>query len=53
VRAAFDRLVRGNPRLARAVLSVLEIVASSDRQRAMQLVEAVSAVVLACPERAP
>ena len=53
VRAAFDRLVRENPRLARAVLSVLEIVASADRQRAIYLVEALSAVVVASPRRAP
>lgn len=43
--AAFRALVRQNPRAASAVLDVLQIVANSNRRRAMQLVEAVSMVV--------
>lgn len=51
--AAFGHLVRENPRRAAAVLAVLEIVAEAGRSRAIHLVEAVSAVVVASPERAP
>jgi hypothetical protein len=51
MRAAFRDLVRQNPRLATAVLAVLEIVAGADRRRAMRLIEAVSTAVLASPER--
>jgi hypothetical protein len=52
MRATFARLVAQNPGLASAVLAVLEIVASVDRPRAMELIEAVSAVVLHSPKRA-
>jgi hypothetical protein len=45
MRAAFDRLVRRNPRGAHAVLMVLEIVAKSDRGRAMRLIKAVAMIV--------
>ena len=52
-RATFDRLVVQNPRLATAVLTVLKIIASVNRQRAMQLIEAVSTVVMVSPSKAP
>lgn len=53
MRATFARLVSQNPRLATAVLAVLKLIASANRQRAMQLIEAVSAVVVASPARVP
>lgn len=46
-------LVLENPRLATAVLVVLEIVAGADRRRKMRLIEAASRVVLASPRRTP
>ena len=52
-RAMFDRLALQNPRLATAVLAVLKILAGANRQRAMQLIEAVSAIVMASPRKAP
>ena len=45
MRAAFNALVRQNPRAASATLDVLEIVASANRRRATMLVEAASTVV--------
>ena len=45
MRAAFRDLVAQNPRAASAALDILEIVASANRRRAMQFVEAVSTVV--------
>lgn len=45
MRDAFRALVKQNPRAASATLDVLQIVASSDRQRAVRLVEAASTVV--------
>ena len=45
MRGAFRDLVRQNPRAASAVLDVLEIVAHSNRRRAMSLVEAASMLV--------
>jgi hypothetical protein len=53
LRTTFNRLVRENPQLAGAVLAVLNLIAGADRRRAMQLVEAVSTIVLASPTRAP
>ena len=49
--ATFGDLVRENPRLAAAVLAVLEIIAEAGRPRAIRLVEAVSMVVHAIPEQ--
>ena len=51
--ATFERLVRENPRLGHAVLEVLRIVATVDGPRAMELIEAVSAVVLHRPASLP
>jgi hypothetical protein len=45
MRTAFRDLVRLNPRAASATLDVLEIVASSNRQRSMRLIEAASMLV--------
>jgi len=42
---AFHALVRQNPRAASAVLDALQIVATSNRRRAMLLVEAAATVV--------
>lgn len=53
LRATFARLAVENPRLASAVLAVLKLIAGANRSRAMQLVEAVSAIVLASPASAP
>jgi hypothetical protein len=53
MRATFDSLVLQNPRLATATLAVLKIIAGSNRRRAMQLIEAMSAVVIASPTRVP
>jgi hypothetical protein len=53
MRATFDRLVSQNPRLATAVLAVLKRIASANRQHAMQLIEAVSAIVISSPARVP
>lgn len=44
MRAAFENLVRRNPRVAHAVLTILELVAESDR-RALRLVEAIARIV--------
>jgi hypothetical protein len=52
-RATFDRLALQNPRLATAVLAVLKIIADVNRQRAMQLIEAVSTIVMVSPSKAP
>jgi hypothetical protein len=53
MRATFERLVLENPRLATAVLAVLELVAEADRRRAIRLIEAASTIVLASPRRTP
>ena len=52
-RATFDRLVLQNPRLATAVVAILKIIADANRQRAMQLIEAVSTIVMVSPSKAP
>jgi hypothetical protein len=51
--ATFDRLVAQNPRLARAVLEALRILATVDGPRAMALIEAVSAIVIHSPASLP
>jgi hypothetical protein len=53
MRGMFDRLVLENPRLADAALTALKIIASANRRRAMQLIEAVSTIVMASPRKAP
>lgn len=46
MRAAFDDLVRRNPRVARTMLTLLEIVAE-DRRRAVRLLETMAGIVAA------
>ena len=53
LRATFGRLAVENQRLARAVLTVLQIVAGADRQVATRLVDAVATIVIASPRQAP
>jgi hypothetical protein len=53
MRVTFDHLVSQNPRLASSVLASLKLISSVHRQRAMQLIEAVSAVVVSSPRGAP
>ena len=53
MRATFERLVLENPRLAYAVLEVLRIIASVNRKRAMELIEAMSAIAVHSPSREP
>jgi hypothetical protein len=53
MRAAFKRLVEENPGLADATLTGLRIIASANRQRAMQLAEVVATIVASSPRKAP